>query len=197
MLEGERKLSVKINELPAARRRDYESFYNVTRSNDDQVLSCTIAAPSGRAAEASKMEGTPVELHKAGVTALESKDYRSAIDLLKRAVNGDEKVKDGWYDLGRAYAGANNHPDAIGAFRKQIEENPNHKLANLELGIELQQTGKTDEAVAAYRKQIEIAPYEKESHKDLGLLLAQMGKEIWLAFDHRAERWRRGGSAQR
>ena len=48
---------------------------------------------------------------------------------------------------------------------------------NLELGIELQQTGKTDEAVAAYRKQIEVAPYEKESHKDLGLLLAQMGKD--------------------
>ena len=177
VLEGERKLSVKMNELPAARRRDYESFYNVTRSNDDQVLSCTIAAPSGHAAEASKIEGTPAELHKAGVTALESKDYRSAIELLKRAVNGDEKVKDGWFDLGRAYAGANNHADAIGAFRKQIEENPNHKLANLELGIELQQTGKTDEAVAAYRKQIEIAPYEKESHKDLGLLLAQMGKD--------------------
>ena len=177
VLEGERRLSVKVNELPASRRRDYESFYNVTRSNDDQLLSCTIAAPSGQAAEASKMEGTPSELHKAGLTALDSKDYRSAIDLLKRAVNADAKLKDGWYDLGRAYAGANNHADAIGAFRKEIEEDPNHKLVNLELGIELQQAGKTDEAIAAYRKQIDIAPYEKESHKDLGLLLAQMGKD--------------------
>jgi transglutaminase-like putative cysteine protease/tetratricopeptide (TPR) repeat protein len=177
ILEGERKLVVKVNELPAGRRRDYESFYNVTRSNDDQLLSCTIAAPSGRGAEASKMEGTPAELHKAGVTALDSKDYASAIELLKRAVNADGNIKDGWYDLGRAYAGANSHADAIGAFRKEIEEDPNHKLANLELGIELQQTGKTDDAVAAYRKQIEIAPYEKESHKDLGLLLAQMGKD--------------------
>ena len=177
-LEGERKLTVKVNELPAARRADYDSFFNITRSNDDQMLSCTILAPSGRAAEAAlKMEGTPAELHTAGVTALESKDYRGAIDLLKRAVDGDAKLKDGWYDLGRAYAGANNHSDAIGAFRKQIEADPNHKLANLELGIELQQTGKTDEAVAAYRKQIEIAPYEKESHKDLGLLLAQTGKD--------------------
>ena len=177
VLEGERELSVKVNELPAARRRDYESFYNVTRSNDDQLLSCTIAAPSGHAIEASKMEGTPEELHKAGVTALESKDYRGAIDLLKRAVNADANVKDGWYDLGRAYAAANNHADAIGAFRKQIEEDPDHKLVNLELGIELQQTGKPDDAIAAYRKQMEIAPYEKEPHKDLGLLLAQMGKD--------------------
>ena len=105
MLEGERKLSIKLNELTAARRRDYESFYNVTRSNDDQLLSCTITAPSGQAGEASKMEGSPVELHKAGVTALESKDYRGAIDLLKRAVNADANVKDGWYDLGRATPG--------------------------------------------------------------------------------------------
>ena len=176
MLEGERRLRVKVNELSPSKRADYDSFRNVTRSNDDQLLSCTIAAPSGHAVEASKMEGTPTELHKAGVTALESKNYQSAIDLLKRAVDGDANLKDGWYDLGRAYAGANNHADAIGAFRKQIEEDPNHKLANLELGIELQQAGKTDEAVAAYRKQIEIAPYEKESHKELGLLLAQMGK---------------------
>jgi transglutaminase-like putative cysteine protease/tetratricopeptide (TPR) repeat protein len=178
VLEGERKLNVKVNELPAARRADYESFFNITRSNDDQLLSCTISAPSGRTAEAaSKMEGSPSELHRAGVTALESKNYQSAIDLLKRAVNGDAKLKDGWYDLGRAYSGANNHADAIGAFRKQIEEDPNHKLANLELGIELQQSGKTDEAISAYRKQIEIAPYEKASHKDLGLLLAQTGKD--------------------
>ena len=177
VLEGERKLTVKVNELPASRRADYDSFYNITRSNDDQLLSCTIAAPSGNSAEALTMAGTPAELHRAGVSALESKDYRGAIDLLKRATDGDAKLKDGWYDLGRAYAGANNPTDAIGAFRKQIAEDPNHKLANLELGVELQQMGKTDEALAAYRKQIEIAPYEKESHKDLGLLLAQMGKD--------------------
>ncbi len=177
ILEGERKLRVKLNELPASKRADYDSFRNVTRSNEDQLLSCTITAPSGRAAEASAMVGSPAELHKAGVSALESKNYQSAIELLKRAVNGDVNLKDGWYDLGRAYARANNHADAIGAFRKQIEEDPNHKLANLELGIELQQTGKNDDAIAAYRKQIEIAPYEKESHKDLGLLLAQMGKD--------------------
>jgi len=183
VLEGERKLSVKLNELSASRRADYDSFRNVTRGNDDQLLSCSISAPSGHSLEVAKMEGSPAELHRAGVTALESKDYQRAIDLLKRAVNGDANLKDGWYDLGLAYAGANNHADAIGAFRKQIETDPNHKLANLELGIELQQSGKNDDAIAAYKKQIEIAPYDKASHKDLGLLLAQIGKDA----DARAE----------
>jgi tetratricopeptide (TPR) repeat protein len=176
ILEGERRLDVKVNQLSPARRADYESFRNVTLSDTDQVLSCTILAPSGGVQRASAMQGSPSELHNAGLKALESKDYGDAIDLLQRAVNGDANLKDGWFDLGRAYAGVNNHADAIGAFRKQIALDPNHKSANLELGIELQQAGKSDEAVDAYRKQIEIAPYDQASHKNLGLLLAQMGR---------------------
>ncbi len=183
ILEGERRLVVKVNEVAAARRADYESFRNATQSDQDQLLSCTILAPSGqRTQTASKMEGTPAELHKAGVKALQSKDYRTAVDLLKRAVDGDASLadtgmKDGWYDLGLAYAGANNHAEAIGAFRKQIELDPNHKHANGELAMELQQTGKNDEAIAAYRKQLETTPYEKAAHKNLGLLLAQLGRD--------------------
>jgi transglutaminase-like putative cysteine protease/tetratricopeptide (TPR) repeat protein len=184
ILEGERKLVVKTNEVAAARRADYESFRNATQSDQDQLLSCTIVTPSGQGAQtaASKMEGTPAQLHKAGVKALQSKDYRTAIDLLKRAVDGDAGLanpgmKDGWYDLGLAYSGANHHAEAIAAFRKQIELDPNHKHANGDLAMELQQTGKTDEAIAAYRKQLEAAPYEKATLKNLGLLLAQLGRD--------------------
>jgi transglutaminase-like putative cysteine protease/tetratricopeptide (TPR) repeat protein len=188
VLEGERKLVVKVNEVAAARRADYESFRNATQNDQDQLLSCTIVTPSGQGAQAaSKMEGTPAELHKAGVRALQSKDYRTAMDLLKRAVDGDSSLadsgmRDGWYDLGLAYAGANHHAEAIaafaiGAFRKQLELDPNHKHANGDLAMELQQTGKADEAIAAYRRQLETTPYEKAAHKELGLLLAQLGRD--------------------
>lgn len=178
ILEGERRLVVKTNEVAAARRADYESFRNAARGDEDQLLSCSILTPSGQGAQAaSKMEGTPAELHKAGVKALQSKDYRTAIDLLKRAVDGDSSLKDGWYDLGLAYAGTNNHAEAIAAFRKQIELDPNHKHANGDLAMELQQTGKTDEAIAAYRKQLETAPYDKTTLKNLGVLLAQLGRD--------------------
>ncbi len=179
VLEGERQLVVKVNELAAARRADYESFRSATQSDQDQLLSCTIITPSGQGTQtaASKMEGTPEELHKAGVKALQSKDYRTAIDLLKRAVEADAGIKDGWYDLGLAYAGANNHAEAIAAFRKQIELDPSHKHANGDLAMELQQTGKNDEAIAAYRKQLETTPYDKTTLKNLGVLLAQLGRD--------------------
>ncbi len=182
-LEGERKLNVKMNQLGAARRADYDSFRNATQSDQDQLLSCTILTPSGQGAQtASKMEGTTAELHKAGMKALQSKDYRTAIDLLKRAVDADaglasSSIKDGWYDLGLAYAGANHHAEAIAAFRKQLELDPNHKQANGELAMELQQTGRNDEAIAAYRKQLEMTPYDKTTLKNLGLLLAQLGRD--------------------
>ena len=179
ILEGERKLNVKLNEVAAARRADYESFRNAAHSDEDQLLSCTILTPQGQMlAAASKMEGSPAELHKAGVKALQSKDYRTAYGLLKRAVDGDPGLKDGWYDLGLAYAGANNHGEAIAAFRKEIEVDPNHKHANGELAMELQQAGKNDEAVAAYRKQLEAAPYEKTTLKNFGVLLAQLGRDV-------------------
>ncbi len=180
VLEGERKLTVKLNELPASRRADYDSFRNVTRSDENQVLTATILAPSGKSVESAsaKIEGTPPELHKAGVKALQSKDYRSAIDLLKRAVDEDSNLKEGWYDLGLAYAGVNNHAEAIRAFRKQIELDPNHKSANGDLAMELQQSGRADEAVAAYHKQLEIVPFQKSAHKNLGMLLAQLGRDV-------------------
>jgi transglutaminase-like putative cysteine protease/tetratricopeptide (TPR) repeat protein len=178
LLEGERKLVVKTNEVAAARRADYESFQNAAHSDEDQLLSCTILTPSGQGAQtASKMEGAPAELHKAGVKALQSKDYRTAIELLKRAVDGDSTLNDGWYDLGLAYSGANAHAEAIAAFRKQLEIDPNHKHANGELAMELQQTGKNDGAIAAYRKQVETTPYDKAALKSLGLLLAQLGRD--------------------
>lgn len=177
VLEGERTLTVKLNELPASRRADYDSFRNVTRSDEDQVLSASILPPSGQGQTASaKLEGTPAELHKAGVKSLQSKDYRTAIDLLKRAVEQDSNLKEGWYDLGLAYASANNHAEAIGAFRKQIELDPNHKSANGDLAMELQQSGQAEEAMAAYRKQLEIVPFQKSAHKNLGMLLAQLGR---------------------
>jgi transglutaminase-like putative cysteine protease/tetratricopeptide (TPR) repeat protein len=184
LLLGERKLIVKVNELPAAKRSDYESFWNVTRSNDDQLLSCTILAPSVNEGDkaSAKMEGTPSELEKAGVKAFDAKDYSRAINLLKRAADGDAGLanpgmKDGWYALGLAYAAANDHANAIGALRKQIEVDPNHEGATGELGLQLEQAGKTDEAIAAYRKQIEMAPFKKDGHKNLGLLLARQGKD--------------------
>jgi Flp pilus assembly protein TadD len=166
---------LKVNELPATRRADYESFRTVTRGGADRDLRCSIAAASAAAiAAAAHVTGTPEEIRKAGSAALERRDFNVAADLLKRSLDQDPKQKGAWEELGLAYAGLNQHDDAIGAFRKQIEMDPFHRRANSDLAAELEQQGKLDDAVAAYKKQTEVTPAEKSAHKNLGLLLARM-----------------------
>lgn len=178
VLEAERKVTLNANELPASRRSDYESFENATADEVQQQLTATIKPASATAvAEAAKVTGTPEELRKAGISAMQRQDFSSAADLLKRSLDGDPNQKDAWGDLGRAYASLGQHNEAIGAFRKQIEADAFSKSANQDLALELQQTGKPDEAVAAYRRQLEITPFNKLTHKSLGLLLAERDQD--------------------
>jgi len=178
VLDAERRVILKVNELPASRRNDYESFQNVISGEVEQVLSCSITPPSAAAlASAAKTTGTPEALEKAATSALERKDFSTAVDLLKRCLEQDANQKDAWDDLGLAYAGINQHEEAVRAFRKQLELDAFHKSANQDLASELQQQGKPEEAIAAYRKQLEITPFAKSTHENLGLLLAEVKKD--------------------
>ena len=178
ILDSERHLILKVNELPASRRSDYESFRNVTSSDEEQVLTASITPASGEAvASAGKASGTPTELRKSATAALQRKDFSTAAELLKRSLEQDANQKDAWDDLGRAYAALNNHDQAIRSFQKQLELDPFHGSANSDLAAELQQQGKLDDAVAAYRKQLEVTPVNRMAHKNLGLLLLQMSRE--------------------
>ena len=178
VLEAQRKVVLKVNELPASRRNDYETFIGGTENEIQQTLNATIKPASAAAlAAAAKTTGTPEELRKAATLAMQRRDFSAAADLLKRSLDGDPKQADAWDDLGRAYASLGEHEEAIAAFRKQIELDAFHKSANQDLAAELQATGKFDEAVAAYRRQLEITPFNNSTHKSLGLLLAEHNRD--------------------
>src|SRR5262249_32078681 len=117
---------------------------------------------------------SPQELRKAGATALQQRDFKTALDIFKQVVDKEPNSADGWDSLGHAYAGLSNHADATGAYRKQVEVNPFNKRAYDDLGGELQRQGKYDEALAAYAKQLEIVPVDRVARKYHGLLLVQL-----------------------
>jgi tetratricopeptide (TPR) repeat protein len=177
ILEAERRMVLKVNELPALRRADYESFHNVTTSAVEETPWCSITRPSAAAlASASQLKGTSAELREAGQSALKRQDYATAAALLQRA-DQEPTAKEGWEQLGQAYAGLNQHEKAAQAFQKQVESDPYHAHANGELAAELQQLGHFDDAIAAYRKQIDVTPSEKAAHKQLGLLLVLLKRD--------------------
>jgi len=178
VLDAERRMVLKVNELPASKRADFSSFHNVTTSAVEETPWCSIARPSEASlAAAAEMKGSPTELRDAGNAALKRQDFSTAATLLQRAVDQDPDSKEGWDGLGQAYSALNQHDKAVGAFRKQLEKEPDDAHANGELAAELQQLGRFDEAIAAYRKQIEMAPSEKLAHKRLGMLLVQLKRD--------------------
>jgi tetratricopeptide (TPR) repeat protein/transglutaminase-like putative cysteine protease len=175
VLQAEQTYILKVNQVPASRRTDVESLRSVATDYAGQSITCDVR-PSSKAATAvaAAAGATPQELRKAGLKALEQRDFRSASDLLKRLVDQKPDSEDAWDALGRAYTGLGSHADAISAYRKQVEVNPFHKRAYSDLGAELRSQGKLEEALAAYGKQLENAPGDSVARKNHGLILLQL-----------------------
>ena len=178
VLDAERRMVLKVNELPSLRRADYSSFHNVTTSAVEETPWCSASRPSATAlASAAEMKGSAEELREAGRAALKRQDFTTAATLLQRAADQDPSAKEGWDELGQAYSNLKQHEKAVQAFQNAIAKDPSEARANIELADELSQLGRYDDAIAAYRKEIELAPSEKSAHKQLGLLLVQLKRD--------------------
>jgi tetratricopeptide (TPR) repeat protein/transglutaminase-like putative cysteine protease len=177
VLDAERMYVLKVSQLPASRRPDVESLRSVATSYVAQSVAydSRAAAKTAVGATASGNAGsTPQEWRKAGLKALEQRDFKNASDLFKRVVEQRPDSEDAWDDLGRAYSGLGRRDDAIAAYRKQVEVNAFHKRAYNDLGGELRQAGKYEDALAAYGKQLENVPLDNTARKNHGLLLLQL-----------------------
>ncbi|HLW51760.1 MAG TPA: DUF3857 domain-containing protein [Candidatus Angelobacter sp.] len=174
-LEALQTYITKVSKLPASRRPDVESLRSVATNYADQSIICD-ARPAATTASASAtpVSGTPQELRKAGLRALEQRNFQSASELFKKVVEQKPDSEDAWDDLGRAYAGLGNHGEATAAFRKQVEVNAFHKRAWNDLGSELFHQGKYQDALGAYGKQLENAPTDSVARKSHALLLVQL-----------------------
>jgi hypothetical protein len=96
VLDAERRMILKVDELPASKRADFSSFHNVTTSAVEETPWCSIARPSAASlAAAAEMKGTPTELRDAGNAALKRQDFATAATLFERAADQDPNSKEG------------------------------------------------------------------------------------------------------
>lgn len=109
----------------------------MTTSAVEESPWCSVArlSPSALAA-ASELKGTPSELRDAGQAALKRQDFTTAAALLQRALDQDPAAREGWEDLGHAYAGAGQHDKAVLAFKKELELDPDSAHGNADLASE-------------------------------------------------------------
>jgi Flp pilus assembly protein TadD len=170
---AERRLTIRLSELPPSRADDYRAFRNAVLADAAQLLTIESttanvkAAPSGMNAK---------ELIKSGNEARQNGNYTLAIDLLNRAVETDPKNKLAWNDLGLAYFDSQQDDLAVNAYHKQLEINPYDQYAYNNLGRIYLRQRKYDEAEKFFLKQIEVTPLDKYAHHNLGVTYVEWHK---------------------
>ena len=168
-----RKLTLRQDELPAARGSDYESFRRAVGADLAQQLSVE-----------SSVAGAPVpppdmkadDLVESARAAMGNGNFPVAIALLKRATEVEPKNKYAWNHLGLAYFQIHEDDQAIAAYQKQIEVNPYDEFAYNNLARVYWNERKYDEAVKYFNKQLENNPLDKFAHANLGAMYAEWHK---------------------
>jgi tetratricopeptide (TPR) repeat protein len=168
-----RKLTLRQDEIPAARGTDYESFRRAVGSDLAQQLSVE-STVAGAPVPPADMKAD--DLVESAGAAMNSGNLPVAIALLKRATDIDPKNKFAWNNLGRAYFAMHEDEQAIAAFQKQIDVNPYDEFAYNNLGRVYWNERKYDDAVKAFNKQLENNPLDKFSHANLGAMYAEWHK---------------------
>ncbi|XZN91800.1 MAG: tetratricopeptide repeat protein [Microcoleus sp.] len=82
-----------------------------------------------------------------------------------------------YHNLGNSLLASGRFEEAVIAYKKAVELNPNFSWSYHGLGDVLQKLGHRDEAVAAYRKAIELNPDFAWSYHNLGDVLLEL--ELW------------------
>lgn len=100
-----------------------------------------------------------------GRSAMERKDYVSAIDYFKTAVNMDPSNEYNHAWLGVAYDEMGQYNDAIVHLKKATELNPKNAASHNRLGAAYHHAGKNQEAVTALKKAIHLNPTEPSNFR--------------------------------
>ncbi len=182
-----RLTTMKVRELPEARRSDLTSFLQVAQTAAGQSVALDATAMTAAAAIAPAAEAK--KLNQAGYDALEAGDYERAVDLLKRAVEIEPANKTAWMYLGSAYKSLRRTDEAIAAYKKQIDVDPYRQYAYTNLGIAYALKGSDADAEAAFLKQLEINPLDRFAYSNLGDLFFRTKR-----FDKAAEAFERAAS---
>ncbi|HLY63250.1 MAG TPA: DUF3857 domain-containing protein [Terriglobia bacterium] len=168
VFESERRIEVKLRELPAARREDYHSLAKA--ANDDGNLYTTIVSGVESEFIPSSIPEAD-EFYTQGNQAMNERKYREALSLYERATKLDPDHKYAWNGMGTAQVNLGNREAAFKLFRKQIEVYPKGATAYYSLALNLALNQRQDEAVQVWRELLKQDPDNKYAHSNLASML--------------------------
>ena len=104
------------------------------------------------------------------IALLNNKEYPEAIRLLKGVTGKTSKFTAPYINLGIVYARTGEMDKAKETFKKALEINAQHPVANNELGIVYRKTGQYKQAREHYQIVVNTYPEFLPAHKNLGVL---------------------------
>lgn len=112
-------------------------------------------------------------------------DFASAEPILQQATVKDPKSYQAWYELGYTEQALKHSPEAIAAYQKSVEINPQIFESNLNLGLAFAAAGQRDDAIkylkAATDLQPNAHPEQAKEHAWLALGRLQMNTDAAAA----------------
>jgi tetratricopeptide (TPR) repeat protein len=110
------------------------------------------------------------------------REYEAALGHMQAVLDLARQVGDARLEvwalngLGAVYSDLRRSEEAIAAYRRAIELDPNEGAPHNGLGNVYRDLGRSEEAIAAYRRAIELDPEEAIYHNNLGNVYSELGR---------------------
>lgn len=102
--------------------------------------------------------------------------WESPERLWRDVVTGSPNKARGWVNLGMVLADDGNVPEALDAYSRALELDPDHVHGNLLRGLLRQKQGQNKEALSDYNHFLELQPGHAVGHNNRGAVLLEMGR---------------------
>ena len=141
------------------------------------ILLCSAVLPTALAQQPKPTPAPDVPaLLRTAQEALGRSDYAAAVKALKAVVEAQPGFTSAWFNLGYAYTGLHQNPDALEAYRKALGLDPNLFEARLNLGILLLETKDPQAALEHLEKAAALKPDHPRAHLYYGRALSLVGQ---------------------
>ncbi|MFQ5730969.1 MAG: tetratricopeptide repeat protein [Planctomycetaceae bacterium] len=114
--------------------------------------------------------------HLLGVTAMQQRDFESAVESIRSAVAIDDGIPLYHSNLGAALREQGRIDEAAAEFRRAVELDPEFAGGHYNLGLVLERQGRVEQAVASLRRAVETGPGFADSYLALGRVLTSSGR---------------------
>ena len=121
--------------------------------------------------------------HLLGIIFLKEKNYKEAINLIKKSINLNKDNYSAFNNLGTCHSNLGNHDESLKNYDKAIKLKPNYAQAYNNKGVILKNLGRIDEAIESYNKAIKLKPGYHDPINNLGFIF-QLQKDYKKALLH-------------